>query len=142
MNTQGEGKLENHEPSHDELGNHDLRDDISAEENNEAEVLITVNKNGDVTELADQVSDYMMRPEEMGSFCLWDFIAKTEKMSRKSGSGTLQLGDDMENPHDKDESNESNKSDIDGSEDLYVVGEKVTSGRKPVMRFSFLKEHK
>ena len=139
---QGEGELENHEPSRDELGNHELSDDTSAEEDDEAEVSITVNKNGDVTELADQVSDYTMRPEEMGSFCLWDFIAKTEKMSGKSGSGTAQLGDDVENPHDKDESDESDKSDIDGSEDLDVVGEKVTSGRKPVTKFSFLKEHK
>lgn len=139
---QGEGELENHEPSCNELGNHDLSDNTSAEEDDEAEVSITVNKNGDVMELADQVSDYMMRPEEMGSFCLWDFIAKTEKMSGKSSGGTPQLGDDVENPHDKDESDESDKSDSDSSEDWDVVGEKVTSGRKPVTRFSFLKEHK
>ena len=69
----------------------------------EDEVAISVNSEGDVMELADQVVDYTLRPGELDGFCLWDFVSKTEKVCRRNVRGyqnrrhkTLESEDERE----------------------------------------------
>lgn len=69
-------------------------EDVVGDENIEAvkvvkeeEVVISINAEGKVVELADQVSDYTMRPKEMEGLCLWDFVTKTVKVFARKSCG-------------------------------------------------------
>ena len=57
----------------------DTTSEHEAEDDDGEEVSIRVGGDGNVTAVSDQVSDYIFRPEELQSMCLWDFVAKTEK---------------------------------------------------------------
>lgn len=69
-------------------------DEDAPADDDEEEVSIRVDEHGNVAVLADQVSDYTMRPQELDSLSLWDFVAKAEKVYvRKS---TAHAGSDDE----------------------------------------------
>ena len=78
--------------------------------NNEEEVSIAIKPGGEVVELPDQVSDYVMRPREVEEYCLWDFVAKTEKVRCKEnrvghndgGNGAEDLGSSDDERVDKE----------------------------------------
>ena len=63
-----------------------------------------------MVELLDQVSDYVMRPREVEEYCLWDFVAKTEKVRCKEnrvghndgGNGAEDLGSSDDERVDKE----------------------------------------
>jgi len=99
------------------------------------EVSISINEGGTVTELADQVSDYTLRPEEVSDLCLWDFVAKTEKVcgSRAKNCENTEITD----PDDHD--NGSDDSDVEGKDDAV---ESQARGRKRIVRYRFLAGHK
>lgn len=54
-------------------------DDVLADDDEE-EVSFHVDERGNVAVLADQVSDYTMRPRELEDLSLWEFVAKAEKV--------------------------------------------------------------
>ena len=92
-------------------------DDTSPEEEDDEEVVIAVHENGQITERSDQVSDYTLRPDGLEDLCLWDFVARTEKVSQhgsrcQTGNVSDKEGD---NTGDDDEVEEKNgKQDDEG----------------------------
>ena len=100
------------------------------------EISVLVDESGAVTELADQVSDYTLRPEEMSNLCLWDFIAKAEKVGGRKAKSEESTGMmDPENGHD-DDGNDSEDTEENG------IVEGRARGRKGIVRYKFLDGHK
>ena len=111
-------------------------DETLASEDEEGEISITVNRNGEVTELADQVTDYIFRPEEMGGLCLWDMVARTEKVTaRRTATVT---------PDSEYEDSGEERDPEDGVSDIEeVMAEGVQRrGRRPMTKYKFLGEHR
>jgi len=46
----------------------------------EEEVTIRVDNEGNVAAMCDQVSNYTLRPRQLDTLCLWDFVAMAEKV--------------------------------------------------------------
>ena len=109
------------------------------EEDDDEEVSIHVDESGEVLVLADQVSDYTLRLHELQKLCLWDFVAKVEKMYRGRGAaaktdvdegGDLTMG---EPPEEEDVGDASgNKCEMHEQE----------CKKGPIGRCEFLPEHK
>jgi len=110
--------------------------DAPLEMDDQEEVSISITESGNVTELADQVSDYTLRPEEVSDLCLWDFIAKTEKVS---GRRTKNHEETKTTDPEEGDDNSSTDSDDDSDDDIV---EKPTRGRKKIVRYGFLAGHK
>lgn len=108
-----------------------------ATEDDEGEVSISVGWDGTVTEVADQIVDYMMRPEEMHSLCVWDFVATAEKVCSRKGKGVAVRSEEEDT--DGSDGEASGESDIEGVEDVQVPH---STGRRPMKRYDFLPGHK
>lgn len=120
----------------DERGSGWPSSEVLGGEDEEEEVSITVDRDGEVAELADQVSDYVWRPEEMSELCLWDVVAKTEKVSGQgTAGGAGSPGDDV------CEGEDEGSDDASSGEELEVDNGKKR-GRRPVMRYGFTGEHR
>ena len=97
------------------------------------EVVIAVNENGQVTERSDQVADYTLRPSAMEDVCLWDFVAKTEKISRHR---SRYISDMYDKDEVRDETNEDAECEEGGTE-------RITDQEKMrITMWQFLAEHK
>ena len=57
------------------------------------EVSIRVDATGTVVALADQVSDYTLRPAELEAICLWDFVARTVKVYKGKKDKCIETGE-------------------------------------------------
>ena len=83
--------------------------------------------------LADQVSDYTLRPQELRQMCLWDFVAKAEKAyGGKTGAPEASI--------------EGDEEEVDGlfeDESVNNIGNTRIAGKrkKVVERYRFLPEH-
>lgn len=104
--------------------------------NEDEEVSIRIDDDGNVTALADQIADYTLRPQELDDMCLWDFVAKTEKVySRKERERT----EDGRNVVVEDDGEEIDVEDVEGR----VRHDDVSGdGRKCPRRYRFLPAHK
>ena len=104
----------------------------------EEEVSIRVDSGGNVMALADQVADYTMRPTEVHECCLWDFVAKTEKVyTRRSTQHVDDIEQVVENESDTGDELED-QSGEDGEQIMNVP----RPGPKPSQKYSFLPGHK
>lgn len=106
----------------------------------EEEVAVTIDKEGGVVEIANQVSDYTMRPNEVSELCLWDFMAKTEKVRgsvkrQQMGEANFATDDDV-----SDEEEWIEVLDVDSEE--CDVAEKQNRGRKKIAGYKFQEGHK
>ena len=97
-------ELDDHEQDLD-LGDHGERgqpaddgendgDDSWPVVEDDEEVSVRVESDGNVSILADQITDYTLRPRELGEMCLWDFVAKTEKVYRRRCG--VDAGEDLD----------------------------------------------
>ena len=108
-------------------------------DDDDEEVSVRIDEQGDVAMLSDQVSDYTLRPQQLGSMCLWDFVAATEKAY---GGETQARGARVEEAVvDGIEDATDNGHDADG-DDGGGGGDGVQRGRRAVEKFWFLPEHK
>jgi hypothetical protein len=110
----------------------------SSDTGDEEEVTISINEKGDVKALADQVSDYTLRPEEFSDWCLWDFVAKTEKCRRVKKAQTVE---NKATVQDEDDEAESTDVEFDVSTAGQSIEDKPRRGRKPTTKHLFLTEH-
>jgi len=128
-------------------------------EGDDEEVSIRVDEHGDVAVLADQVTDYTLRPQELQAMCLWDFVAKAEKVvGQKSrepaaddGEGNEEGTGDVSHRESHHESCVGGSGDVndDASHDQLEdgvsggLGDSLPQkGQKRVKRFEFLEGHK
>ena len=126
---------------------YDQSDEMAQDDDDEAEISIAIGQDGSVNELADQVSDYTLRAEEMRGLCLWDFVATVEKLrgNRSLASGdTIDISDVDEEPDigsdgDDDDSEPPDSEVVENREDTHT-GKR--HGRKPITRYHFLAGHK
>ena len=106
---------------------------------NQEEVSISINETGGVTELADQVSDYTLRPDALQDFCLWDFVAKTSKVYCRKGKqhvreeGVCEVDDEEADDIDSGSESESVEPNTEREPMLQ---------KKEVSRYEFLNGHK
>jgi hypothetical protein len=106
------------------------------------EISISISGSGRVAELADQISDYTLRPTEISGLCLWDFVAKVEKVTGgriARCNEVTEVVTDVADPSDDDDDGDSDDS---GGEDDGNVTEKAARGRKRIMKYEFLVGHK
>jgi len=98
-----------------------------ADEDDEEEVAIRIDEDGNIAVLADQISDYTLRPQQLERVCLWDFVAKVEKVY--GGSNVLKgmvVNEDM----DENAGEDGGDSDVEDQDD-------ETTG-KMMRRYEFL----
>ena len=108
------------------------------DDEDEEEVSISIGPDGKVSEMADQVSDYTLRPEKMGDMCLWDFVAKTEKLAGRTNMTNV---DDPGHDDGEDGCSLASDDDSDNGNDERM-GKRQGRGRKRVARYYFLEGHK
>ena len=134
--------LEGAQVEHDHSSNDEMEreeESQTLEEDDDEEVSIRIDESGEVSVLADQVSDYTLRPHELQKLCLWDFVAKAEKMYRGRGAAAktdVDEGGDFtmgEPPEEEDVS--------DASGDEREMHEQECK-KGPISRCEFLPEHK
>ena len=106
-------------------------------EDDDEEVSICVDEDGNVAVLADQVSDYTLRPRELEGMCLWDFVAKAEK-----GYGGVR---DQKKPFwdeiSSEELEELNSEDEEYGDDTHDI-EKAKRKQGTVEKYKFLPGHR
>ena len=105
----------------------------------EDEVAISIGDDGAVKERADQVCDYTCRPRELSGYCLWDFVAKTVKISSRRGR-SKPMEEESENDDDEDENDGQSEEGCDTSG--REAGDGGLRGRKPGEKYQFLDGHK
>ena len=135
---EGDDDDDNHDVAtgeHDESGDEATENDTDTEApTDEEEVMIRVNDQGEVTMFADQVSDYTLQPHELEVMCLWDFVAKTEKVYGCGSDGKV-----CDEPVERVNGTEDEHDDV---EDEAVNDLESECGRKRVQRYQLLPEHK
>ena len=135
-----EGEVEERMVEETREENEEVENSVNADE----EVVIHVESDGNVIALTDQVTDYTLRPRELSSFCLWDFVSKTEKLRGRiqteddGGDSRMDEGD-IQNTYESD----CEEEDMSVGCDLPDISENrlAPRGRKKVNRYCFLDEH-
>jgi hypothetical protein len=82
-NIENEESVNIHEPEPDE-------DDYDDQDN----VTISFSPQGELLAKSNQVTDYLWRGRELDNLCLWDFISKIDKVTKKSMSRTATQFDE------------------------------------------------
>ena len=99
------------------------------------EVAIRFDHAGNIMALANQISDYTLRPREFEEMCLWDFVAKTEKTYSRGGKTHVQDEDS-----DNDVSGVEDEGDSELGDDVVRDGAGNRGGN--VEMYKFLPGHK
>ena len=152
-NSTVDGTEELDEPGADKIvqDREDVMEEEAAGLTDEAEeVSIRVDAAGRVVALADQISDYTLRPTELETMCLWDFVAQTVKVYKSRVHASIStrepqgggLNDDLNEDADAESGAESDDvGDVAPQFDL--VGHGVRRGSRTKMEaYRFLPGHK
>ena len=108
----------------------------SAEGFEDEEISVRVDEAGNVNILADQISDYTLRPRELETMCLWDFAVKAEKVYwRKATTCNTSSGQNVDGRVDEVRETDS-ESDLDDG-----VAEN-SDGINGVEQYQFFAEHR
>ena len=99
---------------------------------------------GNVSVVADQISDYTMRPCELGNLCLWDFIATTEKVYSRKGREDMEqqqeaVADDSE--HCMDDGDDDTTEVDEGENSDEIQGDLSREGVNIGVLYHFLQDH-
>lgn len=106
---------------------------------NEDEVAIRIDDSGNISILADQISDYTLRPRELTPMCLWDFVAKTEKVYRRKKSFTAS---NDRSDDDGELGGEGSVEETDLRIDDENVDQFLQKGKRSIPKFRFEPDHK
>jgi hypothetical protein len=104
----------------------------------DTEICISLDDKGKLHASIDPVTDYRLRGHELDDVCVWDFIARTKKVTKKSVESKLK---ERFEAGDNEEDNDESSDDEDEGDDNKIPSENIwTSIRRARPKVPFLQE--